>query len=59
MSNSSDRVKQIREEMETLSFIMSHCYSDEAYRLHQQHYDDLVKELLNAEREERNSPGNG
>ncbi len=53
------RKEQLQKDMETLSLIMSRCYSDEAYRLYQRQYDELVKELhkeVNSERPATTAP---
>lgn len=52
----NNREKEIRRQMDTLSFVMSRCESDEAYRNYQSKYDELVKELNTVERKTDTDP---
>lgn len=50
-------LQDIQRDMETLSFVMSRCTDDAAYRIYSKRYDALVAQLRELENREKKKKG--
>ena len=46
------RIKELQDSLKTLAIMMSHCYSDDAYRALDKNYRERAMELVVLEKQE-------